>query len=223
MKQLWQQLAQRIDSRNLRERAQIFAAVAAVMIFLFNSLVLDAQMAHEKRLSQQVVRERTDLAALQAEIQRLAAEQPADPDAENKARLQSLQAELAKADDATRALQDRLVSPDKMVSLLEGLLSRNGKLRLVSLKTLPASGLNDIVVSASDEKRDAAVEGLYRHGVEITVQGTYFDIMNYLVQLEAMPWQLYWGKARLHVDEHPTSTLTLELYTLSLEKKWLNI
>jgi MSHA biogenesis protein MshJ len=47
--------------------------------------------------------------------------------------------------------------------------------------------------------------------------------MNYLEQLEAMPWQLLWANAKLNVDEYPKSTLTLRLFTLSLDKKWLNL
>jgi MSHA biogenesis protein MshJ len=58
--------------------------------------------------------------------------------------------------------------------------------------------------------------------VEIVVQGGYMDMMNYMAALEAMPWQLFWGRAKLSVDEYPNATLTLTLFTLSLDKAWLN-
>ncbi|HJV74575.1 MAG TPA: MSHA biogenesis protein MshJ, partial [Noviherbaspirillum sp.] len=164
-------------------------------------------------------------------------EHPVDPDAENKAILQKLQEQVAQADEKMRNMQNGLVSPDKMASLLEGLLNRNPKLHLVSFKTLPVASLNDAFSPRQEDKekmvapaptagsvqQNSGADALYKHGVEIAVQGTYFDIMQYMAQLEGMPWQLVWGKANLHVDEYPKATLTLELYTLSMEKKWLNI
>lgn len=236
MKQRWKQFALRIDALSLRERAMIFAAVVAVVIYIVNSLVLDRFMSEDKRLSKQLAQDRSAISTMRAEIRRRAAEHPVDPDAENKAILQKLQEQVAQADERMRNMQNGLVSPDKMASLLEGLLNRNPKLHLVSFKTLPVASLNDAFASKPDDKgnsaaavNDAAVrqnagaEALYKHGVEIAVQGTYFDIMQYMTQLEGMPWQLVWGKAKLHVDEYPKATLTLELYTLSMEKKWLNI
>ena len=44
-----------------------------------------------------------------------------------------------------------------------------------------------------------------------------------MTELEAMPWQLYWGKVNLNAESYPKVTLTLTLFTLSLDKKWLAI
>lgn len=65
--------------------------------------------------------------------------------------------------------------------------------------------------------------GIYRHGVEIVMQGRYPHLLDYMAALEAMPWQLYWSKAQLRVDEFPKATLTLTVYTVSLDQKWLNL
>ncbi|SFV05046.1 type II secretion system protein GspM [Pseudoduganella namucuonensis] len=64
-------------------------------------------------------------------------------------------------------------------------------------------------------------ELLYRHGVEIVLQGSYLDMLAYMEALEKMPAQLFWGKATLSAEEYPKSTLTLTLYTLSLDQKWI--
>ena len=60
-------------------------------------------------------------------------------------------------------------------------------------------------------------------GVEIVVQGNYLDMLKYLTDLESMPWQVFWGKASLAVNEYPTATLTLTIYTLSMDKRWMGI
>jgi MSHA biogenesis protein MshJ len=174
---------------------------------------------------------------MQAEIQTAVKSSNWDPDASSRFRLATLRQDQAKLHDEMVALQKGLVSPDRMTALLEDLLKRNGKLHLASLKKLPVVALNDqrlssgneaegkAGVAASKEKTDGdgASEALYQHGVEIVVEGGYLDIMNYLSQLEAMPWQLFWSKARLDADGYPKASLTLTLFTLSLDKTWLNI
>lgn len=64
---------------------------------------------------------------------------------------------------------------------------------------------------------------LYRHGVELAVRGNYLDMVSYMDALEAMPAQLIWSKASLSVEEYPNARLTLRVYTLSLDKKWIKL
>ncbi|MGX4640252.1 hypothetical protein [Massilia sp. SYSU DXS3249] len=64
---------------------------------------------------------------------------------------------------------------------------------------------------------------LYRHGVEVTVRGNYLDMIAYMAALEAMPTQLFWGRAQLEAETWPASRLTLHLYTLSLDAKWMKL
>lgn len=62
---------------------------------------------------------------------------------------------------------------------------------------------------------------LYRHGVQVVLRGAYGDMVGYMEALERMPAQVFWGKAVLDATEHDKATLTLTLYTLSLDEKWL--
>jgi MSHA biogenesis protein MshJ len=55
------------------------------------------------------------------------------------------------------------------------------------------------------------------------VRGNYLDMIDYMNALETLPTQLFWGGAQLVVEEYPTSRLTLTLYTLSLDPKWLKL
>jgi len=65
---------------------------------------------------------------------------------------------------------------------------------------------------------------LYRHGVEITVEGAYGDLMGYLASLETLPGpRLLWGGVKLKVEKHPTVQVSLTVYTLSLDRAWLEL
>jgi len=238
MKEQWQRIELRIDALNLRERAMAFAIAALVLIALVNTLLLDPLLDQQKQLSQRVRQQQQQIAAMQAEIQTTVKGSSIDPDAANRARLANLRQQQAKLHGDLLELQKGLISPDKMTALLEDILKRNGKLHLVSLKKLPVVDLNDPTGTSDSsakektgkadwatEKSNANVasEGLYQHSVEIVVEGRYLDLMNYLSQLETMPWQLFWSKAELDADAYPKARLTLTLFTLSLEKTWLNI
>ena len=71
------------------------------------------------------------------------------------------------------------------------------------------------------EKGRAPDKLIFRHGVELTVSGTYPDLYAYLAGLEKLPTQLYWGRADLSVSTHPVTTLKLTVYTLSLDPAWM--
>jgi MSHA biogenesis protein MshJ len=238
MKQYWQLIVLKIDALSLRERAMIFAAAAAVLIALVDTALLEPQFAKQKLLSEQMTQEQAKIAEIQAEIQQKAKSQAIGPDVANRMRLQALKQQSAEMQGTMRDFQKGLVAPDKMSELLESILKQNGRLRLVSLKTLPVAGLPDLIsiesktvgekaaaATASLAKQDSQLTSgfVYRHGVEIMVEGGYLDMMNYMAALEAMPWQVFWGRAKLSVDEYPKATLTLTLFTLSLDKAWLNI
>jgi MSHA biogenesis protein MshJ len=62
---------------------------------------------------------------------------------------------------------------------------------------------------------------VFRHGVELTLAGSYLDLHAYLSALEGLSTQLYWGRAEMSVAEYPVATLKLTVYTLSFDQAWL--
>lgn len=233
MKAYWQRLAQKTDALTLRERSIIFATAALLLIMLVNEVLLSPQLAKQKQLSRQLQQEQAQIATIQADIQQQVGAQESGPQNAAQARLEKLKLQSAQMNATLGEMQKKLVAPDKMAELLESILRRNGKLRLLSLKSLPVTDLNAPTTPApalagEPAKREisaenAAVTAIYKHGVEIVVQGSYVDMMSYLDALESMPWQLFWGKAQMTMEAYPKATLTLTLYTLSLDEKWLDL
>lgn len=231
-KQQWQNLAERIDAMSLRERALIFLAAALVLITLLNTLLIKPQLARQQAISKNLVQTQTVTNALQTQIQSLVRARSADPDAPLRERMAKLQAESADADRVLQEIQSGLIAPLQMPDLLDDILRRNRGLRLVSLKTLPVENLAaapDTKAASGGETEKpapadaASVPAVYKHGVEIAVQGSYLDLLRYLRAMEASPWRMFWGKADLIADTYPKATLTLRLHTLSLDKAWLAI
>jgi len=212
----WTTLANKLNERSLRERGLVFLMLASVMIAFIYSLFLDPLLAKQKSLSQQIVQKQSQIKSMETQLQALQETRTVDPDAANRAKLESLRIQLVQLKALLQVKQQQLIPPEKIAGLLEEILNRNRHLQLVSLKSLPPS-----TVTAGDEQSVSAEREFFKHGVEINVRGGYFDLLDYLEQLEKLPTQIFWGKASLKVEDYPMSQLTLTLYTLSLDKVWL--
>ncbi|MDD5058411.1 MAG: agglutinin biogenesis protein [Sideroxydans sp.] len=221
MKERWEALVAKVDGMSLRERALIFAALAFAAVSLINSFLLDPLLAQQKSLSEQVRQQQEKMKENQAQFGALLQAKQADEKAPERARIRQLREQLAQGDAYLKEKQGRLVPPEKMALLLEQVLSKNTRLQLVALDTLPASLF--IEPTADGVKAAVMDKQIYKHGVKITVRGSYADLLLYLTALEKLPTQMFWGMAKMNVVKYPDAELTLTLYTLSLDKIWLQV
>lgn len=218
-------LMRRFDQRNQRERLLLIAAGAAVVLLLADRLWLSpAWHAYQAGRSVQVSA-RQQSQGLQADIQLLQIQGTAQA-RQQQVELQQWRQRLRDGDTALRTHEDSLVGPERMRDLLAQLLSRHGDVRLRALRSL---GRSDVLgpglaaaPGAAATGADAA-GGLYRHGVELALEGGYADLLGYLKAMEALPQRVLWGAISLKVDQHPRSVLTLRVYTLSRDSAWLEI
>ncbi len=213
MKDFIARSAAQIDGLALRQRVLVFFTVACVLIFAAETAFTSPLRAKHRRLVAEMTQEQKDLAALQADVQRLLQGSAVDPDVADRRREARLQEDLRQLNARVVEEQRRFTPPDRMRRVLEELLERNRGLSLVDLKTLPAVPIAG--------QRPGAPGGMYRHGLELTVRGTYGELYEYLRALEHLPNQLYWGRAELTVDVHPFLTLKLTVHTLSFDRAWL--
>ena len=231
MKQQWLTFAARIDALSQRERIMSFVAATAVLAFIGYVGLIAPLLKKQEMLRSQVLQQQNNIAGINEQIGDKLREAAADPDAPVRARLAAVRDESGRLTESLRAMQQGLVAPERMAPLLESILRANGRLKMVSVRTLPVEPLSGIggkkdaldPTPVSDIKTKAKRELLFRHGVEVTVRGSYLDMVDYMNALEKMPTQLFWGKAQLEVEEYPSVRLTLTLYTLSLDEKWMKL
>ncbi len=69
----------------------------------------------------------------------------------------------------------------------------------------------------------AAGDGIYQHGIEIRLAGSYGDLLKYVEDIERSPQRVMWNSLGLTVDKYPRNILVLRVYTLSLDRKWLTV
>ena len=229
MKEQWRKYAARMDALSLRERAMVFAAVVAVVAFMMNALFIDPLASRNKALSARMAQQQMDLKAIEGQIQVLEKKRT-DPDAAIMTQRDGIKRQIAEIDESLKDMQQSLVPAQNMKAVLQEMLARNPRLQLIAMRTLPVTPLvekrdkaekPDAASSASRETPAASEGSVFKHGVQITIQGSYADLHDYLARLERQSWRMFWSRASLNADVYPRLTLTVTIYTLSLDKAWL--
>lgn len=213
----------KVDGFSVRERVLVFAAAAFLLVTLIDSLFLTPLLDKQKNISAQVIQQQEKMKDIQSQIAALLQAKQADANSPQRERMRVLQQQLAAGDAYLKDRRDKLVPPEKMAQLLEQVLNKNDRLKLVSLNTLPVSLLIEPSADAPAAQVNGSEKQIYKHGVKITVRGSYADLLQYLSALERLPTQMFWGAAKMDVVQHPTAELTLTIYTLSLDKTWLQV
>src|SRR3990167_1907700 len=112
-----------------------------MLIFVANFTLINPLRDTQRRLSAELAQREGELRTVQSELQRLARTRDSDPEAQNRRRVSELRAEVAALDAKIASEQRRFTSPQRMREVLEEMLERDKRLRLVDLKTLPVTDL----------------------------------------------------------------------------------
>ena len=248
----WRALQRGFDQRVARERLLLIAAAAALALMLADSLWLGPALKSFRAARNQQVLAQTALQGLHAEVARLA-DQGSQQAQARQSELTGWRQRVREGEAALRQHEDSLVGPDRMIGLLEHLLARHGEVRVRAMRSLgrtdllaQAANTNTNANANANVNADASAAAppaaspagstlapgaaaaesrpsLYRHGVELVLEGGYADLLSYLQAVEALPQRVLWGSVSLRVEQHPKSVLTLRVYTISRERHWLEI
>lgn len=227
MKAQWLKLAARFDAMQLRERHLVAAALLSGIVLIGYSFIIDPAIKRSQLAERSASEQRAQLSNLQ--IQTRALQSPENnPDVAAGAELARLKKQLSELAGRLEAMENSLVPPQRMSGLLEDMIGRKTRLRLLSLKTLPVAPLLEKKADAEGKEAAKAVDklenfstGLFKHGVEIKLEGGYQELAGYLERLEQSGLKLLWSSVSLSAENHPQLVLKLTVYTLSLDRAWL--
>lgn len=214
-------LMAKYDALVLRERRLVALALLGGVLLVGWSMAIDPAFSRLRIAERGIAEQRAQLASLQTQTAILQSPDH-DPDVRARAELAALKAQLSGLRERLSTVENALVPPQRMTGLLEEILGRRSGLHLLSLHTVsvkPVLEKNEGAESASPTKTVAG--GLYKHGVEIKLEGSYAELADYLARLEKSPQKLLWSSATLSAEKHPRLVLTLTVFTLSLDKAWL--
>ena len=226
LKLRWAQWVEKYAALTQRERAIVAVAIVVGGGFLIFNFGVDPFLLKARSASRAETSAQTELAQ-QSALLTLLTTQNADPDAVNRNKLAQAKKDLASVSDRLARFEAGMVPPARMQAFLQGLLTRNGAVEVIGLKTLPVTLVGapaaEKTEAASKDKpaATAADDGIYQHGIEIKLAGNYNALLGYLADLERMPQRVMWNSVSLTVEKYPRNVMVLRVYTLSLDRNWL--
>lgn len=234
MKRLWERYAGKFDALSLRERVMVFSAAMVAVLALTYTTMIEPELVKQRRANAAILQKHSEMKAFEAQVTKLIGSRAHDPDRADRERLAQVRAQLAELEARISTEERKFTAPSQMRAVIEGLLGRSHGVALVEMKTLAATTIAEAASNAAAPPKPkppatakpgaAASERLiYRHGVELTVSGSYLDLLAYVRELERLPTQLYWGGLELDAAAYPKVSMKLTVFTLSLDRAWLSV
>jgi MSHA biogenesis protein MshJ len=202
-----QRLFQLFNARAMRERVLIAAAVLALLLAVWDSLLMQPLRNAKRNLD----------AELSSYGTAPTADDSNDPHQQALKQAAELQQQSRNLDAQVEKSARGFVPAQRMIAVLHDVLKRQGGLTLVSIRNLPVQSL------IPPAQKEAPAAAPYVHSIELVIDGRYADIQAYVRELEALPWKFRWSLLELSTRSYPLNRVRLSLSTLSMDATWLGV
>ncbi|HEA26450.1 MAG TPA: hypothetical protein ENH92_04945 [Ectothiorhodospiraceae bacterium] len=231
LKQLINQLQEKIDALSLRERAILFLAISFVLYSGIDYLLLSPMELEQQKMLAQIQSIQAENGLLEAQALTIINRYRSDPDLAERQQLAQLNEAIDKKNTQIEVAVAGLIPPEKMALALESLLQRQKGLKFISINSMPAEPLLKPANADSDDSTaiaDASInngptQSIYRHSFELQFEGSYLDTLAYLRELEALDWSFRWDEIDMMMLEYPTVAITLVIHTISLDEGLIGV
>jgi len=230
-------------SKNMRRL--LISGVLALIYALVDLVLVQPLMDEFSEVTKAVEKAKADTKSYTAKMLNVQNKFGIDPTLSDQEQIEKMTNVLKKLEAEISRTSSEFVDPRQMVDLLYAMLNQGKTLSLIAIEKLPVDiidihGNSASTLPANLDVSDAKEalqsiekikqsqhkdnkDSMYRYEVELTVQGSYIELLNYLQKLESLPWNLFWENVELKVKEHPVSELRLSVYTISLHNNWMTL
>ncbi len=213
MKQQWQQLTLRIDAMQLRERVFLFLSIIICCLALADTLWLSpAQVAHKQAI-QRYAAQGTELQRLRNELKTLA--QPVDASKAVRDDIAAANQRLDAINQDIRAVAPLAEGGPAIEQALVQFLRRQNGLTLLRTGTIQGDGASSPGAGTTPPTTTAAQPVLSRRGLELSVAGSYADLVRYVRTLENALPTLRWGTLHLKTTKQ-SPEMTLQVFVVGV-------
>lgn len=217
-----------------REQHIILSTLVVLLLLIGYLLVIEPVLLSNVGLMEDKNSHAQTNKALSEKIMKTKNKKQEDPNEPLRAQLNEIITQSESTQQKINLLTQALVAPKQMISLLEGVLTQDKQLKLISLSNLPEEAMNvegrSLTIDAqtvagasgilSEESDDALI---YRHTFEIELEATYDSALLYLKRLDNLPWQLFWQDLKYQSTQYPKGKLNIRIYTLSMSQEVLGV
>ena len=213
----WAQLRDKANALSVRERVIIAGALAVLLLGLFDQLLLRPWLNERAALVTEEQKIKLKMEQLTQQMADLEEQIANDPNKRLREDIAKLQQRHLQIDAEINKITDGMIAPELMPSLLGELLSERSGLKVQSIKSTPARQL----LSADKDSKDAPA--IYRHDLELRLQGSFAQVQHYLQSIEALPQKLVWDELDFAVEKYPRGELLLAVHTLSAREELIRV
>jgi len=218
------------QGRSVRERLAIQLAILVAAGALADHFAVAPTREEAARVHSELQVAKSELAKIRAAVEQQAQE--------SQSLVQRRKDELVqrqnRAEDVIREAQVDLITPQQMKRELAAILEKFPQMRIVAMNSSAPMPLGVVLPAKAPATNAAAqppaggaaptvVTGLYQHGLEVTIEGRYLDLIGYLQTLEHAPHRVYWRDLELAVNDKGIPVTKIGLFTLSREATWLSL
>lgn len=217
-------LQEKIDARVMRERVLILLTIVAFIFMIWSFLIQSSIDQKTQAAKDNLAALTTQRTTLQTQMTAITQNLLNDPNKQKKEQIEQLQTDIKGVEAQLQNVSHNLIKAEHLPQALQEVLQKTDSLTLLEVKTLPAHELQFVEASPTtphNPEQPATAEpnaGVYQHVVELRVSGNYNQIVNFLMELERLPWRFYWQSLDYKVDHYPSAEVNLRVYTLSSEE-----
>lgn len=205
----------------LTMREKVLFSISGLVFILFGGFVwlVEPVQLDTTALTGRVQRQQTELGRLETQIKEVEMVLQQDPDEPLRKSIAQMRDNIVGIDESLREQTVDLIPAEKMPLVLERILERSSSLqvKVVAVNSIAPVRMMDIDSSAGEKVN------LFQHGVSLTLEGGYMDVLQYLEEIENLEWRFYWKSFDYKVDKYPLGRAEIELYTLSTNQAFIGV
>jgi MSHA biogenesis protein MshJ len=230
MNKQWQAYCEKYLVITPREQYMVLFTGLIAIIFIIHTFFIDDNSTKIDKFEKQVAQITNANRSTKASITLLEDGLSKDPNSALNKQISQYKERLKKVDVNLLQLTSDLISPIQMRHALMQLLKTQKGVSLQSFQVIAAEP-----ITLSNSTPTATVNGnketdtvhqemvLYRHAIKIKINGSYFQLRDYLEQLEALSWKFFWQEFNYQLKEYPVSELEIEMYSLSTKREFIGV
>lgn len=206
-----------LSERTPRERLMVLLITLAFIYALWNVLFDSPLSVEIDNKSQQITTTKDQINSLAEQKKAILVK--IGEFSKQSQKYQALENQLKNLNDQIMRFSGGFIPPEAMDQVINKISEMPEGLTLVSLKNYP----DEVLTEIPSVMKNAATRGkIYEHKIQIKIKGNYFDILQYIKNLEKLSWRLFWDNLDYEVINYPTGIVTINIHTLSQQESLIN-
>jgi len=231
----WQEYSDKFQNTTPREQYLIILTGLVAVIFISFSFFIDENLTQTKEIKEQSQRLVSENKSTRSSITIFEEALAKSPNDKLFKQISAYEKKLKQVDEQLLRLTSELINPIQMRFALIDMLKVQKGVSLISFELLGAKPImgKEGELASDDEAKEGDTEAenldvepninLYQHGIRLKLTGKYFQLRDYLTQLEAMSWKFFWRDFQYKIKEYPLGELEIEMYSLSTNEEFIGV